>query len=295
VVLACRDQGRGAAARDALNQQRRNETLTHSTDRGRALLRLLDLGDLGSVASFATGLQQWLDGGGMRLRLLVCNAGLNSASASAAAEAQLTADGVDLLYQVNYLSHFYLTCLLLPVLHRAALASARPSRVLNITSVMHRHADPGAFTPAGVSAVRKSTPQLCGKYNHRSSSHIQGAGARFEFRMWAYTVSRSLRSLRLPSAWNAALAMPQCSCTVSTPAVSDRTYIETGLHLHGPCFVVYSSHLPMPPSRLPRRASTRHMARRPHSTYNAIVVVSSTGAHWVRFMLVRCCRVSPAW
>ena len=57
--------------------------------------RSLDLASFASVQSFCQGLE--------RLELLVCNAGLNSASAPQAPERQLSGDKVDVLYQSNFL------------------------------------------------------------------------------------------------------------------------------------------------------------------------------------------------
>lgn len=74
------------------------------------------------------------------LKLLICNAGLNSASAEQEPSRQLSSDGVDKLYQTNYLSHFLLTLLLLPLLRRAK------GRVINVSSVVHRSASLDDFS-----------------------------------------------------------------------------------------------------------------------------------------------------
>lgn len=126
-VLACRDQTRGDAALGRLRDLHGQEASVE--------VELLDLSSFASTRAFAARL-------GARRRalpLLVCNAGLNSASVSSAPEAQLTGDGVDVLYQTNFLSHFLLVLLLLPLLRAAR------GRVISVTSCVHRSAATDAF------------------------------------------------------------------------------------------------------------------------------------------------------
>src|SRR5207253_1425158 len=59
-----------------------------------------------------------------RLDALVNNAGV------APTTRELSADGYELAFAVNYLSHFLLTVLLLPLLERSA-----PSRIVNVASI----------------------------------------------------------------------------------------------------------------------------------------------------------------
>lgn len=115
VILACRSLERGANA------------LAAAQGKGSAELRRLDLSSFASVQAFAADFKGPVD-------LLLCNAGLNSASANQEPDSQLSEDKVDVLYQTNYLSHFLLTLLLLPLLRRAR------GRVINISSVVHRSA-----------------------------------------------------------------------------------------------------------------------------------------------------------
>ena len=65
-----------------------------------------------------------------RLDVLVNNAGVVSR------ERQLSRDGYELTFAVNYLSHFLLTTLLLPLLERSA-----PARIVNVASVGQRPVD----------------------------------------------------------------------------------------------------------------------------------------------------------
>ena len=115
VLLACRDSGRGEAARDAI----RAELPAASIE-----LVPLDLADLDSVALLADRLLG-RDGG---LDLLINNAGV-----MAVPRRRTTAQGFELQFGTNYLGHFALTGRLLPAL------LARPgSRVVTVSSVAHR-------------------------------------------------------------------------------------------------------------------------------------------------------------
>lgn len=101
VVLACRDVARGEAAA--------------ATIRGQAEVGALDLADLASVRAFARSVD--------RVDVLVNNAGVM------AVPKQRTADGFELQIGTNYLGHFALTGLLLPVL---------TDRVVTLSSQAHR-------------------------------------------------------------------------------------------------------------------------------------------------------------
>lgn len=111
VVLACRSEARGAAAR---------ERMVAEVPGARAELRLLDLGDLGSVREFAAAFPY------DRLDLLVNNAGVMALPYGT------TADGFETQFGVNHLGHFALTGLLLP-----ALLGTPGARVVTVSSPVH--------------------------------------------------------------------------------------------------------------------------------------------------------------
>ena len=78
------------------------------------------------------GLAEQIFSGHDRLDVLVNNAGV------IAAEREETEDGLELTFAVNYLAHFLLTNLLLPLLLDSA-----PARIVNVASVGQSHVDFG--------------------------------------------------------------------------------------------------------------------------------------------------------
>lgn len=91
-----------------------------------ALIRFeaVDLGDLGSVAALAGRLRDQMQG----LDLLINNAGVMTPP-----RRMETADGFELQFGANYLGHFALTALLLPL-----LMNSRQARVVTVSSVAAR-------------------------------------------------------------------------------------------------------------------------------------------------------------
>jgi NAD(P)-dependent dehydrogenase (short-subunit alcohol dehydrogenase family) len=86
-------------------------------------------GDLASLAQ-VEALAKRVRASHPQLHLLVNNAGIGGASNEARRE---SADGHELVFAVNYLSHFLLSRELLPVLEAAA-----PARIVNVASVAQR-------------------------------------------------------------------------------------------------------------------------------------------------------------
>lgn len=142
VVLGCRSRARADEALARLRKLFGEEAQLE--------VSLLDLSSFASVQQFAAGLL----GGRRALDLLVCNAGLNSASAPQEPSEQLTRDGADLIYQTNFLSHLLLILLLLPLLKAAR------GRVISMSSVVHRAASTDGFQL--VSEVREPYVSLYG-------------------------------------------------------------------------------------------------------------------------------------
>jgi NAD(P)-dependent dehydrogenase (short-subunit alcohol dehydrogenase family) len=116
VVVHGRDPDRARRVRDELGG-------------GRAEVVLADLADLRQVDQLATDVQERF----ARLDVLVNNAGVGFGSPGAAR--QLSADGIELRFAVNYLAGYHLTRRLLPLL------TAAPARVVNVASAGQRPID----------------------------------------------------------------------------------------------------------------------------------------------------------
>jgi len=113
LVLVCRNKKRGANAMSEIIEAN-NSTQVE--------LMLADFESLDSVRALAKEFLEKHDS----LRVLVNNAGVVSMTRS------VTADGFEKTFQVDYLSHFLLTNLLLEVLKKSA-----PSRIINVSSASH--------------------------------------------------------------------------------------------------------------------------------------------------------------
>lgn len=112
VILACRDEKRATdAAKDIIAE----------TGSDKVLVRIVDLSSFKSVRAFAKLIIETEE----RLDILVNNAGVGEYY-------RLTKDGYESIFQVNYLSHFLLTLLLLEKMKKSA-----PSRIINVSSMAH--------------------------------------------------------------------------------------------------------------------------------------------------------------
>ena len=113
VAMACRSREKGEEAMDEIRQKSGSKSLE---------LMSVDLADLASVRKLAG---EYISGH-RRLDVLVNNAGLILTKRTT------TVDGFETTFQVNYLSHFLLTNLLLDELKKDA-----PSRIVNVSSDAH--------------------------------------------------------------------------------------------------------------------------------------------------------------
>ncbi len=118
VVLTGRNPAKGAAELARIRAAHAGADISYDT---------LDLGSLVSVLDFAQRFKRTL-GADRPLDILINNCGV-----MAPPTRQLTADGFELQFGTNYLSHFALTVQLLPV-----LAHGRIARVVNLSSMAHR-------------------------------------------------------------------------------------------------------------------------------------------------------------
>jgi NAD(P)-dependent dehydrogenase (short-subunit alcohol dehydrogenase family) len=111
-----------------LNEQRGAEIAAEITRAGpgKAVYYSGDLGSLAQVRALAAKVKS----NHKRLDLLINNAGIGGASNGARRE---SADGYELVFAINYLSHFLLTRELLPLLEASA-----PARIVNVASIGQR-------------------------------------------------------------------------------------------------------------------------------------------------------------
>lgn len=114
VVMACRSAGKGEAAAARVN----------AAAPGRAAFMALDLADLASVHGFAAAFKE----GHGKLDMLINNAGV-----MALPTREVTAQGFEQQFGVNFLGHFLLTSLLL-----TTLMNAPAPRVIQISSIAHK-------------------------------------------------------------------------------------------------------------------------------------------------------------
>lgn len=117
VILACRSVRRAAAAKEEIISFSGNSDVH---------CQQLDLSSLRSVREFCAHILKTEK----RLDVLINNAGAGGLGNCK------TADGLHVGMQVNYFAPFLLTCSLLPL-----MKSSAPSRIVNVSSVMHKYGE----------------------------------------------------------------------------------------------------------------------------------------------------------
>ena len=113
VVMACRNASRGEAAR---------RDIIRDSGNSRVSLEVVDLAIEASIRSFAEAFKRTHP----RLDVLINNAGVYTS------HRDITTDGLERQFEVNYLSGFLLAHLLLDLLKKSA-----PSRIVNVSSSAH--------------------------------------------------------------------------------------------------------------------------------------------------------------
>lgn len=114
VIMVCRNLEKGEAARQEIIQETNNKNVE---------LLICDLASLKDVKLFSEELLKSYS----NLHVLVNNAGVFRMKRTT------SVDGYELTFAVNYLAHFYLTKLLLPLLRNSS-----PSRIVNLSSDIHK-------------------------------------------------------------------------------------------------------------------------------------------------------------
>uniref|UniRef100_A0A6P7G5Q8 Retinol dehydrogenase 11-like isoform X1 n=1 Tax=Diabrotica virgifera virgifera TaxID=50390 RepID=A0A6P7G5Q8_DIAVI len=110
VILACRDEVKAKEAVDTIITETHNKNVVY---------RLVDLTSFNSVRRFANDINSNED----RLDILVNNAGAGRLGNKE------TEDGISIVMQTNYFSHFLLTYLLIDLMKK------HPSRIVNVSAI----------------------------------------------------------------------------------------------------------------------------------------------------------------
>ncbi|KAM3716655.1 Retinol dehydrogenase [Dirofilaria immitis] len=119
VYMLCRDRGRSEDARVELTRL--------GCDPTRLVLKDVDLASFTTIRKFADEIKHEVD----KIDILVNNAGIMFYP-----KFELTKDGYEMTWQTNYLGHFLLTELLLPLIKKSP-----NGRIINVSSSLHKMAD----------------------------------------------------------------------------------------------------------------------------------------------------------
>jgi NAD(P)-dependent dehydrogenase (short-subunit alcohol dehydrogenase family) len=127
VIMGVRDREKGDEARKCLIDYltSNNYQPLHTLEK-RIIILSLDLSSLQSVRDFVTNFNKL----GLPLHYLINNGGIMATD-----HYELSKDGIENQFQVNYLSHYYLTRLLTPNLQQTP-----NSRIINLSSIAHNAA-----------------------------------------------------------------------------------------------------------------------------------------------------------
>ncbi len=118
IIMVCRNKTRGESALKEIKE---------TANSNKVDLFFADLTDQRSIREMVDNFKKKYD----KLHVLINNAGIISRSRST------NSDGYELTFATNYLGHFLLTYLLIDL-----LKSSAPSRIINVSSLMHRFAKP---------------------------------------------------------------------------------------------------------------------------------------------------------
>lgn len=155
VILACRDDQRGLGAAAEINNTLK--TLPPNEypycSKGKAQYMRLDLSDLHSIVDFCSRFRDLYK----RLDVLVNNAGLNTDV--------LLQNGIQQLFQVNYLGHYLLVRYLLDLMV-CTDSGPKAARVINLSSVTH-HQGQANFK---LSALRLFSSSMRSQFSYYADS-----------------------------------------------------------------------------------------------------------------------------
>jgi NAD(P)-dependent dehydrogenase (short-subunit alcohol dehydrogenase family) len=116
ILVHGRNEERGASLADTIKKD----------TAGCAKFYRADLASLAEVRKLADAIRK----DNTRIDVLINNAGIGSANSKGSKERELSADGYELRFAVNYLSGYLLTRILLPT-----IVSSAPARIINVASL----------------------------------------------------------------------------------------------------------------------------------------------------------------
>ncbi len=111
LILACRDKEKAEKAKEDIVNETKNENI---------ITMIIDTSSLKSVRNFAEEFKKL----NLEIDSLICNAGISPMHKG------VTEEGFELVFATNYLGHFLLTNLLLPLM-------SENGKIVNVTSDMH--------------------------------------------------------------------------------------------------------------------------------------------------------------
>lgn len=132
VIIGCRDQDRGLAAVESLEKDRDSSDKGKypNSHKGQIIYLPLDLCDLSSIRKFANVINTKYK----CVDILINNGGVNTKG--------ITPSGLQQLFAVNYLGHYYLYRMLEESLFRMnQFLPSIQARVVNLSSIMHHTGD----------------------------------------------------------------------------------------------------------------------------------------------------------
>lgn len=155
VILACRDDQRGLEAAADINNTIKGLSPSEYPycSKGKAQYMRLDLSDLHSIVDFCSRFRDLYK----RLDILVNNAGLNTDD--------LLQNGIQQLFQVNYLGHYLLVRYLLDLMI-CTDSGPKAARVINLSSVTH-HQGQANFK---LSALRLFSSSMRSQFSYYADS-----------------------------------------------------------------------------------------------------------------------------
>lgn len=117
IIIACRDIDAGNHTKNEIIQKTNNPNIT---------CKYLNLGSFQSIRQFVNDFLKTES----RLDILINNASVYRL------KREITDDGLEQMFGINYMGHFLLTILLMP-----RLLQSKPSRIVNISHWIHRYAE----------------------------------------------------------------------------------------------------------------------------------------------------------